>query len=230
VILLPIGGILILVDQLRYLGSEIARLGGCLDLVCAFKNGFQHPLDSLGVVIGKLLDGYERLRHLPLIVVSVGNRDHARFALERFHVARCPGYQRLSGDGLLFAGLLAALYHRAFFAVTGNIFLDAVRDILGVDPVQRLGVIGFFIGVVLDAVVGRPFHGDVPVAVADNADNHATFGLVGGITPLLWPHELVLTTRVTGRTNNYGPVFLAKAGEFLVQRRKEGGRGAIAHN
>ncbi len=118
----------------------------------------------------------------------------------------------------------------------GTVFAVA-RDVLGaridvvarVNPVERIRIVGLFVGVILQVVVPEPLLGDVPVAVSNDAGNHATHRRLWIALPILGTHELVFTARVAGRTDDLRLILGAELLEKRVQTNEKRGR-AVAHD
>src|SRR5437867_2511355 len=90
-----------------------------------------------------------------------------------------------------FAGQLAIFHHLAVFAGVGVVDFRRLQIVGGIHPVQSIRVPGLFIGIVLDLVVGRPLHGDVPVAVTQDAGDQRALGGLGIALPLRRAHQFI---------------------------------------
>jgi hypothetical protein len=58
------------------------------------------------------------------------------------------------------------VYDFAVFAGVGVVDFRGFDVVGRIDPIHCVGVVGFFIGIVLDLIVGGPLHGDIPIAIA----------------------------------------------------------------
>ena len=98
-----------------------------------------------------------------------------------FATVTSPGVQvtTLSTVIFCFAGLHAATHDGPRLGITGDILLDGIEIIVGADPVERVGIPGFLVGIGFQAVVAQPFLRDIPVAIAQNSGDDAAFAAAG---------------------------------------------------
>src|SRR5262249_50731407 len=85
------------------------------------------------------------------------------------------------------------------------------------------------VGVVADAVIAGPLHGDVPVAIAEVAGDDGAARRRRVLLPRGEAHELVLAPRVAGRADDFGRALAARLREPWVDRGEER-RRAVAHD
>src|SRR5581483_2051696 len=97
---------------------------------------------------------------------------------------------------------MAVLDYTTIFALTSNVHFCCLIVVRSVDPVDRVGIIGLLIRVVLDVVIASPLESDIPVAIANNARREQALGVLRVILNARRNHEGVLTTTVTDSSDH----------------------------
>ena len=118
------------------------------------------------MVLVEFLDPNNDVWHLRAILLRRHDGDEPAASVGHVDVPWCPGDDAVHTDVLGFSSQPAVMHDFAVFASICVIDFRGLDVVRRVDPIQSIGVVSFFVRIILDLVVCCPLHGDIPVAVA----------------------------------------------------------------
>ena len=147
-------------------------------------------------------------------------------------VAGGPGNYSVRADVLGLAGRTTVLDHLAVFAAVGD---EDVRDSFDVilvwsgNPVNRIWVVGLQVGIILEAIRTHEIEGDIPVAVADDADHGLALHALRIGLPLGRAKQRIFAVGAPHRADDHRLILRTELLELRIQIGKPLA-AAIAHH